>query len=260
MSPSRRPSNGVRNGSRFLTQRSTKSVCARCIGTQRFFKDFRWGAGGACGHGVRVAKPRTAPRRGGAMGTSRPTATGHGRCARPRGAGEGWCVMAADMTGCNGGRYDNGARVVRAATVHERCARQRCTRGAHGHGARAVCAATVHGQCARQRGARGAWFLRAHFENHKEQRGRAFVFRSLHRNGLCVPLCSFSRGAGPHHGALRRDGEPPHPLAKKRLRRTFQLTESVSYANMNATRDESLFRPCGKFPFDKSSILRFSIL
>ena len=165
---------------------------ARCVRS--------WDKGGAH-HGVRVAKPRTAPRRGGAMRTSRPTAMRHG----------------------------------------------------------AVCAATVHGQCAWQRGARGAWFLRTHFENHKEQRGRAFVFLSLHRNGLCVPLCSFSRGAGPHHGALRRDGEPPHPLAKKRLRRTFQLTESVTYANMNATRDEFLFRPCGKFPFDKSSISRFSI-
>ena len=41
-----------------------------------------------CGahHEARDAKPRTAPRRGGAMGTSRPTATGRERYA-PRGAG-----------------------------------------------------------------------------------------------------------------------------------------------------------------------------
>ena len=47
-------------------------------------------AGSAHGHGrsgaagAREAKPRTASRRGGAMGTSRPTAMPHGRCARPR--------------------------------------------------------------------------------------------------------------------------------------------------------------------------------
>ena len=179
------------------------------------------------------------------------------------------------MAGCNGGRYDNGARAVCAVMGQGWCA----PRGAGGkaahraearrrdediapyrHASRAVCAATVHGQCARQRGARRAWFLRAHFENHKEKFDRAFVFRFLHHNGLCLPLCSFSRGAGPHHGALCRESEVAAPVCAKRLRRTFQLTESVSYANMNATRDESLFRPCGKFPFDKSSILRFSIL
>ena len=167
---------------------------------------------------VLLAKPRTAPRRGGAMRTSRPTATGHERCARQRGAG-GACG--------NGGGG-----------------------GVRGHGARAVRTATGRG---------GACFLRAHFENHKEQRGRAFVFLSLHRNGLCVPLCSFSRGAGPHHGALCRESGVAAPVCAKRLRRTFQLTKSVTYANMNATRDEFLFRPCGKFPFDKSSISRFSI-
>lgn len=86
-----------------------------------------------------------------------------------------------------------------------------------------------------------------------------FVFLSLQGNGLCVPLCSFRAVPDRTMGHSAASRYSPHPLAKKRLRRTFQLTESVSYANMNATRDESLFRPCGKFPFDKSSISRFSI-
>ena len=194
---------------------------------------------------------------------------GRGRCVRPRGAGgkaahriDGaaarWGHRALPQRGTSGAR-GNGAREVRTATEHERCARQRSTRGAHGNGARVVRAATGPGWCARQRGAEGAWFLRAHFENHKEQCGRAFVFRSLHRNGLCVPLCSFRAVPDRTMGHSAASRYSPHPLAKKRLRRTFQLTESVSYANMNATRDESLFRPCGKFPFDKSSISRFSI-
>ena len=49
------------------------------------------GTGGGARNGTRGV--RTTTGRGGAMGTSRPTATGHGRCARdvtaPRGAGEG---------------------------------------------------------------------------------------------------------------------------------------------------------------------------
>ena len=34
-------------------------------------------------------------------------------------------------------------------------------------------------------------FLRARFENHKTVWLTAFVFLSLHRNGLCVSLCFF---------------------------------------------------------------------
>ncbi len=94
--------------------------------------------------------PRTAPWRGGAMGTSRPTATGHGWCARRRG------TRGAHATGIRVGRavwahegggmpshaprqwrggasresrrpiiapYRQAARAVRTATGHERCAR-----------------------------------------------------------------------------------------------------------------------------------------
>ena len=95
----------------------------------------RWRGGGgtgvedARGAGERIAKPRTAPRRGGAMGTSRPTATGPhhggGRCGAAVGHGKG-CVRQRGAGGrvarwrggyCRGGgnatrreRLDDAAR------------------------------------------------------------------------------------------------------------------------------------------------------
>ena len=82
----------------FLTQRGTKSVCAGCIGTQSIFMGFRRGTGGACGHGVRVAKQRTAPRRGGASREARrPTIAPYRNGAR----------VVVRTTGC-GGRGSDG--------------------------------------------------------------------------------------------------------------------------------------------------------
>ena len=53
---------------------------------------------GVQGDGARDAKPRTAPRRGGARGTSRPTATGHEGVARQRGTARE--VRTGECAGC----------------------------------------------------------------------------------------------------------------------------------------------------------------
>ena len=108
-------------------------------GTMRRDRDiapYRQAARGGARRGRGEGQSR-APRRwrGGAIGTSRPTAKQHGRCARPR--------DAATVRGrCDGARGD-GARAVR------RCAWRRCawrwdTSGAHGHGT-----AKSHGRFAR---------------------------------------------------------------------------------------------------------------
>ena len=137
------------------------SACATCQAAHRAkarrrdgdiapYRDGARAVRTAAGHeGVRDAKQRTAPRRGGAMGTSRPTATGHERCARQREAG----CQAAHRSGA-------------AARWGHRALPRRGTRGAHSDGARAVRTATGHGRCARRRardvraatgcGARGA--------------------------------------------------------------------------------------------------------
>ena len=81
---------------------------ARGVRTQR-------GAGGA------QAKPRTAPRRGGAMGTSRPTAKPHEECARngtaPRGTGGAHAMGPRNGTAPRGtgGAHGEGTRRGTAA-------------------------------------------------------------------------------------------------------------------------------------------------
>ena len=61
-------------------------------------------------------------------------------------------------------------------------------------------------------------FLRARFENHKTVWLTAFVFLSLHRNGLCVPLCSFSRDFALWRGSLGVG--PPDPVAARHLEKS----------------------------------------
>ena len=99
---------------------------------------------------VLLALPRTAvasATRGGAMGTSRPTATGHnygaraarGRDAKPRTA---VAIRHARRRDGDIAPYRNGARAVRAATGHN-------------YGARAVRTATGHGRGTREMGGAG---------------------------------------------------------------------------------------------------------
>ena len=144
---------------------------------------------------------RRAPRRwrGGAMGTSRPTATGHGRCARPRDRTTGhgrrkWPgVMRCEFFVCNGGR----ARCPhRAASPRGRADFAWVMR--HGRWRGAGC--EIFNTKEHKALLRGLYritkffeFLWARFENHKITRAAvvnarsgspAFVFPSFHRIGL----------------------------------------------------------------------------
>ncbi len=121
---------------------------------------------------VLLAKPRTAPVarramwRGGAMGTSRPTAMRHGRCARQRdtSVGRGGAMRTSRPTAMRHGRCarQRDTSVVRGGAMrtsrptampHKRGARwgRGARRMERGDGTRAVRTATGHERCARQR-------------------------------------------------------------------------------------------------------------
>ena len=89
MSSSRRPGNARAKAAKAAAAAGCPHRAARVMRVRNGIRAWREARRGVRGEGRDM--PSGAPRRwrGGAMGTSRPTATGHARCARRRGRGEG---------------------------------------------------------------------------------------------------------------------------------------------------------------------------